>query len=85
MHVFGERPDFLGTHAHISRKDVEGPGHRWWRPYCSLRVVVEIAVTFAMYLGFLVPGVVMTPIGALSRPVAMAACIRAQNFASISE
>jgi hypothetical protein len=36
-----------------------------------------------MYLGFLVPGVVITPTGALSRPAAMAARMRAQNAASM--
>src|SRR5689334_18885202 len=34
-------------------------------------------------LGFFVPGVVVTLVGALSNPAAMAACIRAQNAASI--
>jgi hypothetical protein len=32
-----------------------------------------------MYFGFLVPGVVMTPIGALSSPASMAIRIRVQN------
>jgi hypothetical protein len=35
-------------------------------------------------LGFLVPGVVTTPIGALSSPAAIAACMRAQNASSMS-
>ena len=37
----------------------------------------------ATYLGFLVPGVVMTPIGVLSSPAAMAARMRSQNAASM--
>jgi hypothetical protein len=37
------------------------------------------------YLGFVVPGVVTTPIGALSSPAAMAFRIRAQNASSISK
>jgi len=38
-----------------------------------------------MDLGFLVPGVVTTPIGALSNPAAMAARIRSQNASSMSK
>jgi hypothetical protein len=37
------------------------------------------------YLGFLVPGVVMTPTGALSSPASMAACMRSQNASSMSK
>jgi hypothetical protein len=36
------------------------------------------------YLGFLVAGVVTTPIGALSSPAAMAQRIREQNASSLS-
>jgi hypothetical protein len=36
------------------------------------------------YLGFLVPGVVTTPIGAFSRPAAIAARMRVQNASSLS-
>jgi hypothetical protein len=32
MHFFGERPDFLGTHAHILREGREGRGHRFELP-----------------------------------------------------
>src|SRR6516162_8354404 len=37
------------------------------------------------YLGFLVPGVVMTPTGALSSPAAKAQRMRAQNATSMSK
>jgi hypothetical protein len=52
-------------------------------PYCSSREISFLAIRFARHFGFLVPGVVTIPIGALSNPCAMAAYIRAQNFASI--
>ena len=41
-------------------------------------------LSVGMYLGFLVPGAVMTPIGALSSPAAMAQRIRVQNAPSLS-
>jgi hypothetical protein len=37
------------------------------------------------HLGLLVPGVMITPVGALSSPAAMARCIRARNASSILE
>jgi len=43
----------------------------------------EKAAYRAASLGFLVPGVLMTPIGALSRPASMAARTRAQNASSM--
>jgi hypothetical protein len=42
-------------------------------------------LSVGMYFGLLVPGVVMTPIGALSSPAAIAFRIRAQNASSMSE
>jgi hypothetical protein len=50
----------------------------------SLRRRWYLAVRSGTYLGFLVPGVVMTPVGAHYGPASMAACIRAQNAASMS-
>ena len=45
-------------------------GHRWSRGRWYLAVRPDT------YFGFLVPGMVITLVGALSSPVAMAACFR---------
>src|SRR5262249_14320974 len=44
-----------------------------------------LAVKSDTYLGFLVPGVVITPVGVLSNSDARAACIRARNASSMSK
>ena len=43
------------------------------------------AVRSETYLGFLVPGMVMTLVGALSSPAAIASRMRAQNASSIAK
>jgi hypothetical protein len=43
-----------------------------------------LAVRSETYLGILVPGVLMIPIGALSSPASMVACMRVQNASSMS-
>ena len=53
--------------------------HRWSRGRWYL------AVRSDTYLGLLVPGVVITLVGAFSIPAAMAACIRARNASSMSK
>src|SRR6516164_8000554 len=69
-------------------KDMTVPLSRTWvgrqrtrPPLCEKRTTCFVGTNF----GFLVPGVVVTPTGALSCPAPMAARIRAQNASSISK
>src|SRR6516165_8675785 len=63
----------------VGREVLPLRNHRW------LHGRWYLAVKSDTYLGFLVPGMVITLVGALSSPAAMAACIRARNAPSMSK
>src|SRR6516165_11531157 len=63
----------------VGREVLPLRNHRW------LHGRWYLAVRSDTYLGFLVPGMVITLVGALSSPAAMAACIRARNAPSMSK
>ena len=68
------------------------PSSQARHPLSHSRLKVQIAqdeasgpgFSVGTYLGFLVPGVVTTPIDALSSPASMAARMRVQNAPSLS-